>query len=91
MQNFENEYKPFFLLEMWLYFFDCNTFYHCDVRRIIISRFLPALSWGVLGELWPHTEDSADWVQRPQADTDTQGEDQSSFLLSAIKENNSFR
>lgn len=41
--------------------------------RIVIPRFLPALSRGVLGELRPHTEDSADWVQRPQTDTDAQG------------------
>lgn len=43
------------------------------VSRIVLPRFLPALSRGVLGELWPHAEDSADRVQRPQTDTHTQG------------------
>lgn len=43
------------------------------VHRFVIPRFLPALSRGVLGELWPHIEDSADWVQGPQTDPHTQG------------------
>lgn len=31
------------------------------------------MSRGVPGEFWPHAEDSADWVQRPQTDPHTQG------------------
>lgn len=45
----------------------------CPLCRIVIPGFLPAMSRGILGELWPHAEDSADRVQRPQTDTDTQG------------------
>lgn len=54
-------------------FHHCNVLFLITVHRIVIPGFLPALSGGVLGELWPHTEDSADWVQRPQTDSHTQG------------------
>lgn len=42
--------------------------------RTVIPRFLPAVSGSILGEFWPHAQNSADWVQRPQTDTNTQGE-----------------
>lgn len=45
----------------------------CATCRIVIPRFLPALSSSVFGELWSHTQDSADWVQRPQTHKNTQG------------------
>lgn len=59
--------------KMWPYWFMTVTF-SITVCRFVVPRVLPALSGGVLGELWPHTEDSADGVQRPQTDTHTQGE-----------------
>ncbi|KAI4809544.1 hypothetical protein KUCAC02_018419 [Chaenocephalus aceratus] len=43
------------------------------IHRIVIPRFLPALSRVVLGELRPHAQDSADRVQRPQTHSHTQG------------------
>lgn len=59
----------------WLtvFFVFCFLIFYVTVQRIVIPRLLPALSRGFLGQLWPHAEDSADWVQRPQTDPHTQG------------------
>ena len=51
--------------------------------RLIVPRFLPALSRGVPGELRPHPENPADWVQGPQTDPDPQGGPQ--YLASSLQ------
>lgn len=68
MENFWTDPSP----TMSAYCYNILLF-RVTVCRIVIPRLLPALSRGVLGQLWPHAEDAADWVQRPQTDSDTQG------------------